>query len=171
MSIINTLSYRVAKNVDLSVIVEIYNSIIDEKELTADLSRFTVKDKRSWFLSHSATPYQLYVVERSATIVGYFYFSPWRSGREALGGTAEVSYYLQKESRRKGIGRYILQQAIRIARENGLINLLAILLDINIPSMKLLESEGFVIVGRIPNIAVINDKVCGQLLMIKPLIA
>ena len=102
-------------------------------------------------------------------ILGYFYFSAWRSGRGAMRQVAEVSYYLSQEARGKGLGRFMLKQAELIAQDAGFRYLLAILLETNIASRTLLEKTGFTLAGELPEIADLGERRCGQLIMYKKL--
>ena len=93
------LSCRQACRKDLPRLVEIYNGVIAEGGFTADLHPFNLAQRQSWFDAHQQPPFLIYVVEIDCSIVGYFYFSPWRAGRAALKHVAEVSYYLSPEVR------------------------------------------------------------------------
>jgi len=160
---------RTAQIADLHEIVDIYNQAITEGGFTADLTTFTVNQKESWFQSYNTSQYGIYVVTINNIIVGYFYFSPWRSGREAFQSVAEVSFYISKNYRGRGIGNIILEDAISKAKEKKFETLLAILLDINTRSKSLLVKHGFETVGHIPNIAKLKNTQCGHLFMAKTL--
>jgi len=162
-----SVSYRLATLADLPRLVEIYNQAINEGGCTADLEPYTVEQRRAWFDDHSRAPFQIYVVVAGGELAGYFYFSTWRGGRRALRDVAEVSYYFDQAVRGKGFGRYALAQAEQIARDSGLRYLLAILLECNTASRVLLEKNGFVHAGVLPQIADLGGTMCGQLIMFK----
>lgn len=155
---------------DLFKIVEILNSIILEGGFNADLVTYKVEEKEAWFNIVSSSPYALLCLHHQNEIIGYTYLSPWRGGREALAKVAEVSYYLKKEFRGNGFGKLMLKSIEQKAVRNGFKNLLAILLDTNIGSIKLLEKEGFHKAGHLPNIADLRDNTCGQLIYLKSLV-
>lgn len=159
--------HRPARASDLPRLVEIYNQVICEGGFTGDLTPYTLEQRRSWFDTHQQTPFLIHVVESGDRVVGYFYFSPWRSGRAAMRQVAEVSYYLEKSARGQGLGRFMLTEAERLARDAGLRDLLAILLEINTGSRVLLEKHGFQLAGNLPGIADLGDRRCGQLIMHK----
>jgi len=163
------IKHRPARKPDLTRLTEIYNAVIAEGGFTADLAPYTTAQRRPWFEEHSQAPFLIYVLKDSSQILGYFYFSPWRSGRAAMREVAEVSYYLAKEARGKGWGRYMLSEAQRIAVKSGFQYLLAILLETNLGSLRLLEKGGFEQVGRLPEIANLGERRCGQLIMYKKL--
>ena len=99
-------------------------------------------------------------------VIGYFYFSPWRKGRESLKGTAELSFYLAKEKRGKGLGSLILSKSIALAQEKSFHSLLAIILEENERSKHLLEKWGFAIVGKLPNVVNFGTRKAGQLILL-----
>jgi L-amino acid N-acyltransferase YncA len=158
---------RYAKHKDLQRIVEIHNDVIREGGLTADMTPYKPGEKSAWFEVVSRKPYAILILAVDETIVGFVYLSPWRGGRAALRQVAEISYYLLKSYRGAGYGRKLLQEGMRAAKENGIKTLLAILLDSNMPSISLLESEGFHVAGHLPQVAELKDSIAGQFIMIK----
>ena len=153
---------------DLSAIVNIYNAVISEGGYTADLTSFTVKSKKEWFISLKKKK-NIFIMTRHNIPLGYFYFSPWREGRDALNSTVELSFYIEKNYRGQGLGNLILRDALQKAAKKNLKYLLAILLDINAASVGLLRKFGFEIRGHLPGIAQLKDKECGQYLMLRKL--
>lgn len=166
---LTTITPRHAQARDLPRLTEIYNQVIAEGGLTADLEPYTVNERHRWFESHQQAPFLIYILEDSSRIFGYFYFSAWRSGRAAMSEVAEVSYYLAADARGQGVGRLMLAEAQQIAIKSGLKYLLAILLESNLGSRSLLEKGGFKLAGQLPEIADLGQKRCGQLIMYKKL--
>jgi len=168
MDEINSIKIRKASFDDLSSIVNIYNAIISEGGFTADLTPFISKTKKNWFLSLIEND-NIFVLSDQSNVIGYFYLSSWREGRDALNTIAEVSFYIDKKYRGKGLGNRVLAETLTLAEKKGLKHLLAILLDINEASIGLLEKFGFEIVGHLPGIAKLKDRSCGQYLMLRNL--
>ena len=161
-----TYNIRAALSADLPAIIDIYNSIIDEGIYTADLEPYTTKARKAWFISLKEKN-NIFVITNMDRIIGYFYFSPWRQGRQALKTTAEISFYIKPDFRGQGLGTRILSKALDLAREKKLENLLAILLDTNSASISLLEKFHFEICGHLPQVAQLKDSHCGQYIMIR----
>jgi len=161
------VKFRCACLTDLPCIVEIHNDIIREGGLTADMTPYTIEEKRTWFEETTKTPYFIQVLEVNKVIAGFVYVSTWRNGRGAVRFIAEISYYLAKAFRGNGYGRMLLQEGMQLAMQNGFKTLLAILLDSNAPSIRLLESEGFHVAGHLPGIAELANSVAGQYIMMK----
>ncbi len=156
------LLIRTADNSDLPSIVEIYNQAIRSKKATGDLDEFSLSNRVEWFESFDKEKYPLYIIEFKGEVVGYCSISPYRKGRRALSSVAEISYYLDYSIHGKNIGSSLLQYVITDCKRIGIKTLLAILLDINEPSVGLLEKFHFKKWGFLPQIAQIDDEICGQ---------
>lgn len=160
---------RLARESDLLIITGIYNGVIKEGAYTADLETYSLAERRKWFLEHNTKEYGIYILENSNDVLGYFYFSPWRAGRSALNGVAELSFYLAKSSRGHGLGNILLERAIELSKAKGFTHLLAILLDNNTRSQNLLKKWGFNLIGNLPHVAKLKVDTVGQLIMLNTL--
>ena len=156
------MKIRTASKRDWTEIIKIYNHAVDEKYCTADIEHVTVESRLDWLEQHSSDEYPIIVSEIDGIITGWCSLSPYRPGRHALKSVAEISYYIHKDYRRRGIANKLIDHALKIAPQLGLINLIAILLDINDVSIRLLEKFGFSRWGYLPNVAFFSDKQCGQ---------
>lgn len=158
---------REANSQDLPAIIAIYNQAVEDGGCTADTEPDIPEKKRVWFDSLNNERFGIYVVAHLNEIIGYFYFAPWRDGRLALSSTVEVSFYIARSFRAKGVGNLILEEAIKIAEKKAYEHLLAILLDVNFKSKSLLEKFGFTVVGHLKKIAKFKNGDCGQYIMLK----
>lgn len=147
---------------DLPAIVEIYNQAIIEKNSTADLSPFTTTDKQEWYSQHNDS-YPILVAESNGIVVGWISISPYRKGREALKYTVEVSYYIHKEYRGKGIGDKLLKSILVESKEIGYKTIFAIIFETNIPSIKLLKKNNFEKWGLLKDVVEIDGKIISHL--------
>lgn len=157
------MNIRLAEHKDLEAIVEIYNQAILAGHCTADMETFTVEERISWFKEHQSFEYPMYVYESHNKVVGYFYFTGYRPGRRAMRYIAEISYYIHKDYQKQGIGTEIMEFAIKKGKELNFKNLVAILLEWNIPSIKLLKKFGFQQWGCLPQVADFDGQVCSHL--------
>ncbi len=153
---------RIANESDYCEIINIYNHAVDEKFATADTEYVTVESRMNWFLQHSPQTYPLYVAEENGKLVGWCSLSPHRPGRKALRTVAEISYYIHKDYRRMGVANSLIEFTIESAQKLGFKNLITILLDMNKPSIYILEKFGFEKWGHLPGIAQIDGTICGQ---------
>lgn len=159
---ITNLNIRFAKASDLKSIVDIYNQAIRSKNATGDMDEFKPEDRNNWFTKHDQNHYPLYVAELDNKVVGYCTISPYRPGRRAMAKVAEISYYLDYSYHGKGIGTSLIKHAINDCERIGKKSLLAILLDINLQSIGILEKHGFEEWGHFPDIIHLDQKKCGH---------
>jgi phosphinothricin acetyltransferase len=152
------LTYRDATQLDLVRIVEIYNSTVPTRMVTADTEPVTVESKQKWFEEHNAVNRPLWVIENQGKeIIGWVSFQSFY-GRPAYHATVEISIYLDTEQRGKGLGKEILQYCIDRAIKFGVKTLLGFIFMHNEPSLKLFRHFGFEDWATLPNIAVLDGK-------------
>lgn len=152
------LKYRDANYADLPKIVEIYNSTIPSRMVTADTEPVSVDSKQKWFEEHSITKRPLWVIENEhRQIIGWVSFQSFY-GRPAYDATAELSIYLDIDQRGKGIGKQILKHCIDKAPSLGINTLLGFIFSHNEPSLKLFKHLGFENWAFLPNIAVLDGQ-------------
>lgn len=143
---------RNAEIEDLPSIVDIYNSTIAGRMVTADLEPMTIEDKLTWFNEHNKTDRPLWVTEENGIIVAWLSFSSFY-GRPAYQGTAELSIYIKEANRGRGIGKILLQKAIETAPCIGIENLLAFIFAHNKPSLALFNKFNFERWAYLPGVA------------------
>jgi phosphinothricin acetyltransferase len=148
--------HRLATAADLPAIVEIYNSTVASRMVTADLAPVSVESRRHWFEEHRAESRPLWVLERDGGIAAWLSFSSFY-GRPAYAGTAEVSVYVNPRCRRHGLGSDLLRAAIAHAPAIGVHTLLGFIFAHNLPSLALFEKLGFERWGHLPRVAVLDD--------------
>ncbi len=139
-------------------IVRIYNQAVITGLQTADEKPVSLKDKLPWLRQHTGEHYSIYVVTIDTKIVAYLALSPYRFGRSAFSKTAEISYYIDKNHQRKGIGKHLIQYAINQCPTLEIESLIAILLSCNSASISILEKFNFKKWGVMPNIAKLKNR-------------
>ncbi|HEY6436283.1 MAG TPA: GNAT family N-acetyltransferase [Ignavibacteriaceae bacterium] len=160
---------RIANSKDFSEIIKIYNHAVDEKFATADIEHVTLESRKDWLAQHLPETYPIYIAEENGQILGWCSLSPHRPGRKALRAVAEISYYVHKDHRRKGVVNSLINHTINSAEELGFKNLISILLDANKISIYILEKFGFERWGHLPEVAQIDGVICGQFIYGKKL--
>ena len=157
------MNIRKATIKDLQALVEIYNQAITVGQKTADITPVTIEDRVKWFNDHTSDKYPIWVAEKDSLVLGYLTLSAYRPGRMALRYTAEISYYVHFEHHRQGVASNLLQYALDICTSLQIKNLLAILIDNNQDSIRLLKKYGFEKWGHMPRIADFNGVEVGHL--------
>lgn len=157
------MKIRIAKIEDLPKIVEIYNQAVRSNRSTADLTPVGVADRQGWFDQHWSEKYPIFLVEIDQKVVGWCSLSAYRPGRMALRYTAELSCFIDQAHWRRGLATALMAHAIDCCPRLEIKNLLAIVLEWNQPSIRLLERMGFQRWGFLPRVADFYGQECGHL--------
>jgi L-amino acid N-acyltransferase YncA len=152
------LYYRDASLKDLNAIVGIYNSTVPTRMVTADTEPVTVESRRPWFDEHHPQSRPLWVIEdERGDIIGWVSFQNFY-GRPAYNATSEISIYLHKSVRGKGLGKEVLAYCLEQAPGLKIKTLLGFIFAHNEPSLKLFRKAGFEEWAYLPNIAVLDGE-------------
>ena len=150
--------HRLARRDDLPVIVDIYNSTIASREVTADTEPVSVASREAWFNEHTPERRPLWVIHDAndvsdhPAVIGWMSYSNFY-GRPAYSGTAELSIYIDEDWRGRGLGKYCLEQAIAFAPEIKVHTLLGFIFGHNVPSLALFRKFGFDTWANFPRVA------------------
>ena len=150
--------HRIALPEDLPVIVDIYNSTVASREVTADTEPVSVASRQQWFDDHNPERRPLWVIHATddqraqPEVLGWMSYSNFY-GRPAYAGTAELSIYIAEAWRGKGIGQYCLREAIAFAPNIAVHTLLGFIFGHNLPSLALFQQFGFATWANLPRVA------------------
>ena len=151
------MQFRNATIEDLPLIVEIYNSTVPGRMVTADTDIVSVADKLPWFHAHNPHTRPLWMVEENNNILGWVSYNNFY-GRPAYDGTAEISIYLHPSARERGLGKVILAHCIGQAAHLQIHTLLGFIFSHNEPSIRLFKNAGFEEWGLLKEIAIMDGK-------------
>lgn len=146
------LTFTIAERSDLDRIVEIYNSTIPGRMVTADLEPVTVASRVQWFDEHKPDHRPLWVLREGEYIIAWLSFQSFHS-RPAYNATAEISIYIDAAYRGMGIGSLLLEKALEECPRLGISNVVGLVFGHNAPSLALLKKFGFEEWGRLPRVA------------------
>ena len=151
------MNLRDATGADLPAIVEIYNATIPGRMVTADTEPVSVASRRPWFRAHNPRTRPLWVVDDPAggRVCAWLSFSSFY-GRPAYQPTAEISLYVAATHRRRGLGKFLLGEAIARAPACEVRTLLGFIWAHNEPSLRLFEKFGFGRWAHLPRVAVLD---------------
>lgn len=157
------LRYRLASVDDLPDIVDIYNQTIPSRQVTSDLEPVSVESRLPWFHAHDPARHPIWVVDRPVTkssqgpLAAWLSFSAFHS-RPAYAGTAELSLYVHEACRRQGLGRHLLEEAIKQAPVLGLHSLVGLIFAHNPASLNLFGAAGFQTWAHLPRVAEMDGR-------------
>ena len=143
---------RDAVKADLRAIVAIYNAAIPARMATADTEPISTQSRQAWFEDHHPARRPLWVACIDDAIVGWLSFQSFY-GRPAYRATAELSVYVSPGHHRSGIGRTLLDRAVKTAPGLGLRPLVGFVFGHNEPSLRLFSSFGFERWALLPRVA------------------
>jgi L-amino acid N-acyltransferase YncA len=152
------MTVRDATRDDLPTIVDIYNSTVASRMVTADTEPVSVESRVAWFDAHNQSRRPLWVLlDDKQKITGWISYQSFY-GRPAYNGTAEVSIYLHPDERGKGLGKQALQYALDEAPRLGIKTVLGYIFAHNEPSLNLFRHFGFNDWAMMPNIAELDGQ-------------
>ncbi len=161
---------RLARPGDLRAIADIYNHEVLHATSTFDTEPVTVAERGRWLADHEPARHPVIVAaeDPGAAVVAFASLSAW-SRRRAYARTAEVSVYVHRRARGRGLGRALLADLIDRARAAGHAVLLARICSEGQASLRLHESLGFVPVGTMHRVGekfgrVLDVELCELLL-------
>ena len=153
---------RIAELSDLPAIVAIYNQAVPSRQSTANTTPVSVEGRKTWFMEHKSDAHPIFVAVADGRVVGWCSLSAYRPGRFALRFTAEISYYVEVSHQGQGVGRLLVSHAIDACVALGIKNLIAVVIDRNVASQKLLEALGFQRWGHLPGVLDFDGQEYGE---------
>lgn len=147
---------REARLLDLESIMNIYNEGIEDRVATLETDTKDLSYMEEWFHSHSER-YKVLVAEEDGEVVGWVSLNPYNN-RCAYTGVADLSVYIARNSRGKGIGSRLLTAIDRAARENGFHKIVLFTFPFNESGQKLYQKQGYRTVGTFNNQGILEGK-------------
>ena len=134
---------RTAEEKDMPELLAIYNYEVEHGFATFDLTPKTMEERMVWFREHNIGNHPLIIAEEDGKAVGYASLSSYRP-TEAYKTTVELSIYISRDYRRKGIAGKLASSIIEIARERDDVHtVISVITGGNEASILLHEHLGF----------------------------
>ncbi|WP_026893232.1 GNAT family N-acetyltransferase [Lacrimispora aerotolerans] len=134
---------RTAEEKDMPELLAIYNYEVEHGFATFDLTPKTMEERMVWFREHNIGNHPLIIAEEDGKAVGYASLSSYRP-KEAYKTTVELSIYISRDYRRKGIAGRLASSIIEIARERDDVHtVISVITGGNEASILLHEHLGF----------------------------
>lgn len=126
---------------NLDCVKEVYDYYILNSTATFHTEPVTI-DEIKTFLPVEIKKYPSFLVCYNDEVCGYCFINRYKA-RSAYDRTAEITIYLQPEFLGKGIGKEVLVRMEKIAIENGIAVLIALITSENTDSIKTFEKLGY----------------------------
>lgn len=146
------MSIRNATQNDLPDILEIFNYEIVHTPYVYLFEPWTLDYITHWFEEKKANNLPFLVYELDGKIAGYATYGKFRE-RAAYDTTVEYSVYLHKDYRGKGLAYKLVDELIRIAREQNYHVMIGGLDAANHDSIRFHKNMGFVEVAHLKSVA------------------
>jgi L-amino acid N-acyltransferase YncA len=145
---------REANEVDIHSILEIYNQGIHDRIATLETEEKDYSYMEEWFEKHSGR-YQVIVAEMAGQIVGWASLNQYNN-RCAYDGVADISVYISRDYRGKGVGKKLLVELESTAKENGFHKMVLFTFPFNQLGQGLYKKMGFREVGVFQNQGILD---------------
>jgi L-amino acid N-acyltransferase YncA len=136
---------RDATQADVSSICAIHNQGIEDRVATLDVDLHTLAEQRAWFNRHGPR-HPVIVAEAVGDTVGWASLNQF-SARVAYRFVADLSVYIERGWRGKGVGTLLLREIDARARVLGYHKIVLSAFPSNQAGMRLYEKFGFRTVG------------------------
>lgn len=150
------MQIREASLQDLESIMNIYNEGIEDRVATLETETKDLAYMEGWFHNHSER-YKVLVAEEDEEVVGWASLNPYNN-RCAYTGVADLSVYIARSSRGKGIGGKLLTAIDEAAHVNGFHKIVLFTFPFNESGQKLYQKQGYRQVGIFQNQGVLEGK-------------
>lgn len=148
------MEIRIAQEGDVPYLLDIYNYEVLHGEATFDINPRTLSERLDWYYAHNVGNHPLIVAVEDGHAVGYACLSPYRV-KEAYAATVELSVYVHKDYRKRGIARKLMLHILSMAREDKRIHtVISVITGGNQASVHLHEELGFLHCGTIKEVGV-----------------
>jgi len=153
---IDALAIRTASDADLEAIRTIYNEGIEDRIATLETEPRTVDDIVDWWKQHD-TRYAVLVATENGEVVGWASLNRF-SHRCAHAAIADLSVYVARVHRGRGIGLSLLTALEPLARAAGFHKIVLHALNANEPGKRLYRTCGFAEVGIFKEHGLLDDR-------------
>jgi L-amino acid N-acyltransferase YncA len=136
---------RDATQADVPSICAIHNQGIEDRVATLDVDPHTLDEQSAWFNRHGPR-HPMIVAEAVGVTVGWASINPF-SARAAYRFVADLSVYIERGWRGKGVGTLLLREIDARARALGYHKIVLAAFPFNQAGMRLYAKFGFRTVG------------------------
>lgn len=146
------MEIRIACQSDLSELTAIYNDEVVHGVATLDLNEKTLAERQEWFDAHNRGNHPLIVAVEDGQVAGYASLSDYRE-KEAFRSTVELSIYVARAFRRRGVATSLMAAILDMARADDRTHaVVSVITSGNEASEKLHAKFGFTFCGTIPEV-------------------
>lgn len=159
------MTIRRCEKKDLEEILDIYNDAVRNTTISFDIKERAMEAQVRWFEEHGEH-YPIYILEENSEVLAWLSLSRW-SGRCAYKNTVELSVYVKKGHRGKGIGKKICDYSLEEAKKLEIHTIISLITEENEISINLHKKYGFETVGVLKEVGKKFDQLLNVIIMQK----
>ncbi len=142
---------------DMEFITSIYNEGIEDRIATMETRLRTRSEMKKWFLNRTQR-YKVVVIEDELeNVCGWAALDPF-SSKDCYSGVGDVSIYIKRECREKGLGKILMNYLISVASQQEFHKMVLTIIDYNEIAKRLYKSLNFREVGTYGNQGILRGK-------------
>lgn len=141
-----SMEIREATRADAAAIAHIYNQGIEDRSATLETQLRTPEERAEWIAARGPRHPVIVAAEKSGAIIGWSSLNAFNP-RAAYDHVVDISIYVEREQRGRGIGDALLSALEERARELGYHKMVLAAFPTNAPGMRLYERHSFQTVG------------------------
>lgn len=154
---------------DIEQIAEIYNQGIQDRVATMEANVKSIDEVEKWLSSRSDRHRVIVIEDKKGYVKGWASLNVFNA-RECYSGIADLSIYIRREERGKGLGKQLLVALIENAKQAGFHKLVLTTFAFNSAGQGLYASVGFTKVGTYMKQGMLDGKWMDTTIMEKLLI-
>ncbi len=156
---------RSAVSEDIPAICRVYNQGIEDRIATLETRLRTCDEMTEWFAGHG-NRYAVVVADDGEAVQGWASINPF-SGRCCYDGVGDLSIYVDRNFRGKGVGHALLDELCREAVRCGFHKLILSTFSFNEQGQRLYRRHGFREVGTYVNQGILDGRFINVTIMEK----
>ncbi|PLR78708.1 GNAT family N-acetyltransferase [Bacillus sp. V3-13] len=156
---------RLASKEDLHSILHIYNQGIEDRVATLEEDQKSLDYMEDWFSQHNER-FAVVVAVQNNEVVGWASLNRY-SNRCAYNGVTDLSIYIKREYRGRGIGSILLSNIERIAAQNNFNKIVLFTFPFNKLGQGLYYKNGYREVGVFKNQGMLDGRYVDVMIMEK----
>lgn len=142
---------------DITYITHIYNEGIEDRIATLETTPKTIEYMSNWFLNRKKSHKVLIIKNENNIVHGWASLNSFDS-RCSYSGVVDLSIYIERGMRGRGLGRLLLEEVIKEGKKQGFNKIILNTLEKNRQAKRLYESLGFRNVGVYEKHGILDDE-------------
>ena len=160
------LEIRAATHEDAAAIAHIYNQGIEDRSATLETQLRTPEERAEWLAARGPRHPVIVAVDGAGKVVGWASLNSFNP-RAAYDHVVDISIYVAREQRGRGIGDALMSALEKRARALGYHKMVLAALPTNAPGMRLYERHAFRTVGIYHEQGMLDDRWVDVIIMEK----